>query len=86
MGRVSLVLVLVHISICLYKRAMLIDRNKIESANLSDLGNISQVAAVYDESVLDAGVCAQVEETLRKKSTLKQKIQQNLENIRCDIQ
>ncbi|VUZ45360.1 unnamed protein product [Hymenolepis diminuta] len=65
---------------------MLIDRNKIESANLSDLGSISQVAAVYDESVLDAGVCAQVEETLRKKSTLKQKIQQNLENIRCDIQ
>nr|CDS29116.1 DNA excision repair protein ERCC 6 [Hymenolepis microstoma] len=65
---------------------MLIDRNKIESSNVPDLGDISQVAAVYDESVLDAGVYAQVEEALRKKSTLKEKIEQNLDNILRDIQ
>lgn len=65
---------------------MLIDRSKIESANLSDFEKISQVAAVYDESVLDAGVYAQVEETLKKKSNLKQKLEQNLENIRRDIE
>ncbi|VDN97710.1 unnamed protein product [Rodentolepis nana] len=65
---------------------MLIDRNKIESSNLPDLGDISQVAAVYDESVLDAGVYAQVEEALRKKSNFKEKIEQNLDNVRRDIQ
>lgn len=65
---------------------MQVDRSKIESSKLTELGSISQVDAVYEESVLDAGVCAQVEGTLRKNSYLKQKIEKNLSCIRRDIE
>ncbi|KAL5108220.1 DNA excision repair protein ERCC-6 [Taenia crassiceps] len=64
---------------------MLIDRSKIKPSELSELGSNCHIDAAYEEADLDAGVCAQVEETLRSRCKLKEKLQRNLQNIREDI-
>ncbi|KAH9281166.1 DNA excision repair protein ERCC-6 [Echinococcus granulosus] len=64
---------------------MLIDRSKIKLSKLSELGSNCHVDAAYEEADFDAGVCAQVEETLRNRCNLKEKLEKNLQNIRDDI-
>ncbi|VDK32843.1 unnamed protein product [Taenia asiatica] len=64
---------------------MLVDRSKIKPSELSELGSNCHIDAVYEEADLDAGVCAQVEETLRSRCKLKEKLQKNLQNIQDDI-
>ncbi|KAM7537439.1 hypothetical protein Aperf_G00000064025 [Anoplocephala perfoliata] len=65
---------------------MQVGRSENGSSSLTEVGSISQVAAVYEESVLGADVCARVEETLRKKSSVKQKIEKNLSCVLRDIE
>ncbi|VDM32496.1 unnamed protein product [Hydatigera taeniaeformis] len=64
---------------------MIIDRSKIRTAELPELRSNCHLEAAYEEADLDAGVCAQVEETLRNHCKLKDKLQKNLKNIQEDI-
>uniref|UniRef100_A0A5K3FDE2 DNA excision repair protein ERCC-6 n=1 Tax=Mesocestoides corti TaxID=53468 RepID=A0A5K3FDE2_MESCO len=64
---------------------MKVDRSRIKVSDYSEVSAISQVDAAYEEADLDAGVCAQVEEALRKRCPAQEKLLRNLQNIREDI-
>lgn len=81
----QLVVIIRYQNNLLVPSAMLIDRSKIKPSELSELGSNCHIDAAYEEADLDAGVCAQVEETVRKRCKLKEKLQRNLQNIQEDI-